>query len=204
MKTNFDPLLIKKWPPVSKISQNDRLDDTLHRHRRHHRDRQHVVKPAVSWHISRTEIPNSLNLKLGHGVQKPDFDLPVFFLSLQRPCRRWQKTQCNNEGAQNLGKNAFLRCALFLWWEANFWNKMFQTTCFLVDPLCDLYGFSSAHTVMFFLLPQKGGLKPRREIEIRSRDCPASKFRSPGPPKGTHSGRKVGPFLVWETKKAQG
>ena len=61
------------------LSQHDRLDDTLHRHRRHHGDRQHVVKPGVLWHISRTEISTSLNLKMGQGVPRTWFRSPCVF-----------------------------------------------------------------------------------------------------------------------------
>ena len=38
---------------------------------------------------------------------------------------------------------------------------------FRVDPLRDLNGFSNAHTLMFFDIRQRGGLKPRKGIEIK-------------------------------------
>ena len=45
-------------------------------------------------------------------------------------------------------------------------TRCFKQHAFLVDPLRDLYGFSNAHTLMFFD-PEKGGLKPRKGIEIK-------------------------------------
>ena len=45
--TISEPLLIKNAPLCKNLSQHDRFDDTLHKHGRHHRDRQHAVKPVV-------------------------------------------------------------------------------------------------------------------------------------------------------------
>ena len=63
---------------------------------------------------------------------------------------------------------------------------------FLVDPLRDLYGFSNAHTLMFFVTSEKGGSNQEKGSKLRSHGRPAWKCQSPGPPKGAHSDREGG------------
>ena len=65
-------------------SRNTSFDHgTLHRHRRHHRDRQHVVKPCYFVTHPDPKISSPLNLKMGHGVPKSLISSPLvhFFLT---------------------------------------------------------------------------------------------------------------------------
>ena len=71
-------------------------------------------------------------------------------------------------------------------------KQLLETKCikqhaFWVDPLRVLYGFSKAHTLMFFY-HQKGGLKPRKGLEIW---LPRRHFEPPNLPKGPIPTEKV-------------
>ena len=83
-------------------------------------------------------------------------------------------------------------------------TKCVQQHAFWVDPLRDLNGFSNAHTLMFFDT-QKGGLKPRKGLEIW---LPRRHFEPPNLPKGPIPTEKVakrgGAFRVLIDEKGPG
>ena len=150
-------------------------------------DRQHVVKPAVFvTHIPNRNFDSPQPQNGNRGPKNLISILLCFIVLFNDRFRRWQKTQCKNEGPKN-SKNMHFCGVHFSFSE----KQILETRCikqhaFLVRPLRDLHGFSNAHTLMF-LDPKERGSNKERRSKLRSRDGPASKFRSPGPPKGAHS-----------------
>ena len=99
--------------------------------------------------------------KWAKGSHKPNFDLPVFFRSLQRPCRRWWKTRCINEENRNFEKKRiFVKCT-FPRVRSKFLRQDVQNYMHFGSISCVRKWFSSAHTLMFFD-PQNGEAQTRK------------------------------------------
>ena len=149
----FELLLIKNALCCKKqLSQHDRLDDTLHRHRRHHRDRQHVVRKTCCFV---THIPNrNFDLRQPqNGPRGPKnlISVPQCFSFSSTTVPKMEENTVQNEGSQNFEKYMHFCDVHFSLTD----QQILETRCikqhaFLVDPLRDLHGFTNAHTLMFF------------------------------------------------------
>ena len=84
----------------------------------------------------------------------------------RRPSRKWWKNKCKNEGARNFEKY-FFRSALFPVQEAHGCKTVAQTRC-IFGPSTGVFHLIFLHTptLMFSDPPKKGGLKPRKTLEI--------------------------------------
>ena len=127
--------------------------------------------------------------KWAKGSHKPNFDPPCVFSFCPTTALQLVENTVQKWGSPKFWKNAF--CEVHFSSGA---KQILETRCitqhvFLVDRLRDFYGFSNAHTLMFFDLPKRG-LKPTKGTKSRSRDGPESKFRSPGPSKAAHANWK--------------
>ena len=152
------------------LSQHDRLDDTLHRHRRHHGDRQHVVKLAVLWHISRTEISTSLNLKMDQGVPKTWFRSPCVFSFSSTIVPQMAENTVHKWGDRKFSKKHFCEVHFSLGEK-----QILETRCIKQHAF---FGRSTAWFICFFfecshfdvIWPtKKGGSNQERRTKLRSR-----------------------------------
>ena len=152
-------------------------------------------KTLLFCHTCRTKISGSLNLKMDQGVPK---NLISISLCLSSP-------QCKNEGAKKFEKPMHFCDVHFSIGE----KQILQTRCikeygWLVDPLRDLFGLSSAHTLIF-VDPPEGGLKPRTGLETR---LPRRNFEHLDLPKEPISAEKGGlkewPFGVLKDERVPG
>ena len=145
----------------------------LHRHQRHHRDRQHVVKPCCFVTHPEPKISGLVNLIMGQEVPKHIENVPRGPLFV---CSVPQMAENTCEVHFSLSKTPILV------------KPCVKQHAFMVDPLGVSNDFLRTPTLMFFDTHKRKAQNKKRARNL----APASKFRSLGPPKGTHSDRKGG------------
>ena len=144
-----------------------------------------MVKPCCFVTHPEPQISGPLYLKMGQEVPKTsNGPRGPFFLDFPQMV----ETECKNEGGSNFKKMYFCDVHFSLGEKQILETRCIKQHAFLVDPQGVSFDFSSTHTLMF-LLPQKGVQTKKGARKL----APASKFRSPGSPKGAHSDRMARP-----------